>query len=101
MRARALRQSATRALAGAKFRRQHPIGPYIADFACIDAKRIIEANGGQHADPASDKHRTAWLVSEGWRISRFWTNDILKNPEGVMTEIQRALLPPAPSPSQR
>jgi len=112
-RARALRQSATdaernlwqllrtRALSGAKFRRQHPIGPYIADFACIQAKLIIEADGGQHADSAADKHRTAWLESQGWRISRFWNNDILKNPEGVIAEIQQALQRPAPSPSQR
>ena len=77
--------------AGYKFRRQHPIGPYIADFACVETRLIVEADGGQHDDCQIDERRTAWLNAEGWRVIRFWNTDILKNPEGVFDEIVRAL----------
>src|SRR4029079_12797034 len=72
-----------RKLNGAKFRRQQPLGPYIADFVCQECRLIIEADGGQHADNASDARRTAFLESVGYRVLRFWNNDILTNLDGV------------------
>jgi very-short-patch-repair endonuclease len=77
-----------RQLNGAKFRRQHRIGPYIVDFVCLELHLIIELDGGQHAfdTPA----RTNFLVSEGYRILRFWNNEVLANPEGVHHTISQA-----------
>ena len=81
-----------RRLAGAKFRRQVPIGPYIADFACLAAKLIVEVDGGQHAEnAAADAARTAWLEEQGFRVLRFWNNDALANSDGVLEEILAAL----------
>ena len=81
----------SRRLSGYKFRRQHPIGPFIADFACIGHKLIVEADGGQHDDSAADKRRTAWFARQGWRVVRFWNNEILANPSGAALAIMRAL----------
>ena len=78
-------------LSGWKFRRQHPIPPYIADFACIQAKLIIEVDGGQHADSAYDSVRDEHLRRHGWRVLRFWNNDVLGNPEGVAATILAAI----------
>ena len=93
-----------RRLYGYKFRRQHPVGPFVLDFACIEHRLAVEADGGQHADNAADQRRTAWLDREGWRVLRFWNNDILDNPTGVADSILRALDAEAgargPSPSQ-
>jgi very-short-patch-repair endonuclease len=85
---------------GAKFRRQQPIGPYIADFVCFEAKLIIELDGGQHADMLEqDAARTQWLESQGFAVLRFWNNDIMSNIEGVLMCIMDALSPsPQPSP---
>ena len=80
-----------RGLKGHKFRRQHPIDPYIADFACVEKWLIVEADGGQHNENEADERRTAWLNTEGWRGIRFWNDDILKNTAGVFDEIARAL----------
>ncbi len=80
-----------RRLQGYKFRRQRPIGPYIVDFVCLAHHLIVEADGGQHAESAEDERRTAWLESRGWRVIRFWNNDILTNPEGVVETILLAL----------
>ena len=80
-----------RRLHGHKFRRQHPLGPFVLDFACIEHRVAVEADGGQHADNAADQRRTAWLEGEGWRVLRFWNNDILGNPAGVAETILRAL----------
>jgi very-short-patch-repair endonuclease len=74
-----------------KFRRQHPIGPYIADFACLAARLVIEADGGQHSDTTKDTRRTAWLHQDGWHVLRFWNTDILQNQEHVLTTIEAAL----------
>ena len=74
-----------------KFRRQHPLGPFIVDFACIEHRLIIEADGGQHADSVEDVKRTAWLENRGWRVLRFWNNDILANTEGVQLAILEVL----------
>ena len=76
---------------GVRFRRQFPIPPYIVDFACIEARLIVEADGGQHASAAADLRRNARLSAQGWRILRFWNNDILSNRAGVLQTIAEAL----------
>jgi very-short-patch-repair endonuclease len=102
-RARSLRHSMTdaehglwhilrnRQFARAKFRRQVPIGSYIADFACYEVRLVIEADGGQHSESETDAIRDAWFAAQGFRVLRFWNNDILKNPEGVAHAIATAL----------
>ena len=70
-----------------KFTRQLPIGPYIADFACREARLIVELDGGQHAESASDSRRDAYLDSIGWRVIRIWNNELLANPEGAVSHI--------------
>ncbi|MFC3108439.1 endonuclease domain-containing protein [Undibacterium arcticum] len=75
-----------------RFRRQHPIGPYIADFACLDKKLVIELDGGQHQDRiAYDARRTAFLQLQGWQVVRFWNNDVLNNLDGVLATVVDAL----------
>lgn len=69
-----------------KFRRQHIIGKYIVDFLCADLKLIIEIDGGQHNEDA-DKIRTEFLEGEGYKVLRFWNNDVLGNIDGVMEVI--------------
>jgi very-short-patch-repair endonuclease len=81
----------SRQLDGFKFRRQHPFGPYILDFACIEHRMAVEADGGQHADNADDDRRTEWLAARNWRVLRFWNNDILTNTQGVLETILREL----------
>jgi very-short-patch-repair endonuclease len=72
-----------------KFRQQAPIGPYIADFLAVDALLVIELDGGQHSDQTDhDEKRTAWLEQQGYRVLRFWNNDVLANTEGVIENIQ-------------
>jgi very-short-patch-repair endonuclease len=84
---------------GGRFRRQFPIPPYVVDFACIKARLIIEADGGQHNRPGEHEHRDARLQARGWRILRFWTNDILGNRDGVLQTIAEALkVHPHPDP---
>jgi adenine-specific DNA-methyltransferase len=73
---------------GFKFKRQAPFGPYIVDFICIEAKLIVEADGGQHAERAdADRVRTGYFESHGFRILRFWNNDVLGNLERVLETI--------------
>jgi very-short-patch-repair endonuclease len=83
-------------LNGASFRRQEPIGAYIVDFVCFDARLIVEVDGGQHADSQRDKIRDAWLESQGFTMLRFWNNDVLQNIESVMTAIHAVLAERAP-----
>ena len=102
-RARTLRKKATdaervlwkllrgRQLEGYKFRRQHPIGRYIVDFACVEHRLVLEADGGQHMDNPADATRTLWLNEAGWRVVRFWNNDIVSNPEGVLLTLMNQL----------
>ncbi len=80
-----------RRLAGYRFRRQHPIGPFIVDFACTEQRLVVEADGSPHSENAADERRTQWLESQGWRVLRFWNNDILANTEGVIEAILVAL----------
>ena len=88
-----------RQLGGAKFGRQHPIGPYIADFCCVEQALIIELDGGHHADQSSaDQQRTKSMTDLGYRVLRFWNNEVLSNIEGVLERISEAIAPPHPSP---
>src|SRR5882757_11278266 len=80
-----------RRLSGYRFRRQHPIGKFIVDFACTKHRLIVEADGTQHADSKADQRRTALLEGEGWRVVRFWDNEVLTNTEGVIEVILQAL----------
>jgi very-short-patch-repair endonuclease len=80
-----------RQLLGFKFRRQVPVGGHIADFLCEQAKLVVELDGGQHGDSASDGLRTHALEAAGYRTLRFWNNDVLANTEGVLEEIARTL----------
>ena len=79
---------------GFHFRRQAPIGHFIVDFACISSRLVIEVDGGQHNAEAgrnSDESRDADLRRRGFTILRFWNNDVMANPEGVMEAVRRAL----------
>jgi very-short-patch-repair endonuclease len=93
-------------LANSHFRRQAAIGPYFADFASHKCRVVIEVDGGGHAETrqaAFDKARSAYLKSRGYRVPRFWHNEVLKEIEGVMTLIYEAVhqheAPPTPDPS--
>jgi very-short-patch-repair endonuclease len=87
------------ALAGSHFRRQALVGPFIVDFASRKAKIVIELDGGQHNwQQQSDALRQRQIEAAGYRVLRFWNNDVLGNLEGVLNEIQSAL-PPTPDPS--
>ena len=79
---------------GWRFRRQFPIPPYVADFVCIEARLIIEADGGQHARPGEHDRRDRRLRQRGWRVIRFWNNEILANLPGVLQTITAARGPP-------
>jgi very-short-patch-repair endonuclease len=79
---------------GTHFRRQATIGPYFADFACHESRLVIEVDGGGHAEhdrAIADEVRTKFLTSRGYRVLRFWNNDVLKETEAVMTAICDAL----------
>ena len=83
---------------GTKFRRQHPIGPYFADFACASKKLVIEIDGQHHADQLeADARRTTVMEELGWRVIRFWANEVVANPEGIWTAIE-IVLSGEPSP---
>ena len=84
-------------LDGTKFRRQQPIGPFIADFVCQGRRLIVEADGGQHFDSPTDVRRTAFLHTKGYRVLRFWNNDIANNIDGVAQVISAALASPHPA----
>jgi len=101
-RARGLRRASTEAsealwqklrtlqCGGAKFRRQAPIGLYIVDFASFEHRLVVEIDGGQHNMPQGRQHdlkRTAWLKSQGFRVLRFWNDQVLTNIEGVLERI--------------
>ncbi|GAA4718291.1 hypothetical protein GCM10023325_13780 [Sphingomonas lutea] len=84
---------------GLKFRKQVEIGGYIVDFLCAERRLIVEVDGGQHI-PERDARRTAILESLGFRIVRFWNDDILQNLEGVWTILELALETTPPHPSR-
>ncbi|MFQ6030978.1 MAG: endonuclease domain-containing protein [Dehalococcoidia bacterium] len=77
-----------------KFRRQQPVGPYIVDFVCFEKKLILELDGGQHnrsEQAAYDSVRTAWLESQGFKVLRFWNNQIFNELESVKSYLREAL----------
>ena len=76
-----------------RFRRQRPIGKFIVDFICIDARLIVELDGGQHAENAlGDSKRTEFLESLGYKVLRFWNNEVIENMEGVLERVREELL---------
>jgi very-short-patch-repair endonuclease len=100
----------SRQLVGAKFRRQHPIGPWIADFACEEVQLVIELDGDTHGTPdqaAWDARRTRCLEAEGWTVLRFWNADVFESLDGTLGQIEDAVralrarqgphLPPPPA----
>ena len=77
-----------RQLDGRKFRRQHPLGPYVVDFVCLEARLVLELDGGQHAEQVGrDQRRDAWLGERGFRVLRFWNHDVLLRTEAVLEVI--------------
>ncbi|HEX6441704.1 MAG TPA: endonuclease domain-containing protein [Stellaceae bacterium] len=88
-----------RQVAGCKFVRQEPIGPYFADFLCRERHLVVEVDGGQHADNAADARREATMRGLGYRTMRVWNNDVLGNIEGVLQMLSAELeYPPHPVP---
>jgi very-short-patch-repair endonuclease len=85
-------------LDGLKFRRQHPVPPYIVDFCCIEKRLVIELDGSQH-NAKSDSARTRTLASQGWRMIRFWDNDVLLTTEAVVEAIWNIACKPYPHPN--
>jgi len=81
-----------RKIDGHKFVRQEPIAGYVCDFVCREQRLVIEVDGGQHSESAADVARDRRLVEEGYRVLRFWNNDVLGNTEGVLITIQAELL---------
>jgi very-short-patch-repair endonuclease len=87
-------------LLGTHFRRQVRIGPYIADFACHARRIVIEVDGGQHDRSVADEKRTKVLEASGYRVLRYWNNDVLSNIDGVLEDIVSAITTtPTPNPS--
>jgi very-short-patch-repair endonuclease len=88
-----------------KFKRQFPIDRFVVDFVCLDAKLIIEVDGGQHGDRvASDANRTEVLESLGYLVLRFWNNDVFTNIDGVLELIAFTVQPEAlelPHPARK
>ena len=114
VRARALRESSTdaerllwshlrdRRLAGYKFRRQHPIGPFFADFACVEAKLVVELDGGQHFHDealATDARRSTVLARSGFHVLRFSNREMLAEPDAVLHVIHDWLVSHHPHPN--
>ena len=111
-RARRLRKNATdaettlwhrlrsRRLNGHKFVRQESIGPYTVDLVCRESRLIVEVDGGQHTDNAGDGVRDKWLTNHGYRVLRFWNNDVLTNIAGVLDTIAATLAAAPPHPDR-
>ena len=88
----------SRQLEGFKFRRQHSIGRFVVDFVCLEQKLIVEVDGGQHAGQVeADAERTAYLQDKGFRVIRFWNNEVLTEMDGVAVRLL-ATLTPTPLP---
>jgi len=95
-----------RQILGFKFRRQHPFIDYVLDFVCLEIKLVIEVDGGQHMEQADyDRLRSQQLQTAGFRVLRFWNNEVLQSVEAVMEQIcmavqerQASPSPPQPSP---
>ena len=84
---------------GLRFRRQFALGPYFADFVCLPARLVIEVDGGQHGEAeqaARDARRTAWLERNGFRVLRFWADQVMTNLPSILDGIEIALRQPLP-----
>src|SRR4030065_971141 len=89
----------SRQLEGYKFRRQEPLGNYVVDFICYEKRIVIEVDGGQHAtEKCKDNERDEWLRRQGFKVLRFWNNDVLQNMNGVSDVIRNCSNPPHPDP---
>jgi very-short-patch-repair endonuclease len=82
----------SRRLADFKFRRQAPIGRYIADFLCPEKKLIVELDGSQHGESEADAKRDSWLRSQDFRVLRIWNNDLFERPDSVCEAVWAALM---------
>jgi len=90
-----------RRFAGFKFKRQQPLGPHVVDFVCLGSRLVIEVDGGQHMENEADATRDAWLRQHGFRVIRFWNNDVLQRTEVVLEHLLEHLpLSPGPSPAR-
>ena len=90
-----------RKLSGFKFRRQHPIGPFIADFVCVSERLVVEVDGATHwtdEELEYDARRTTFLQNKGWRVHRVTNLDVFENMDGVWLAVECRLPPPAASP---
>ena len=88
-----------RRLGNHKFRRQVWIGPFVADFLCMDVMLVVEVDGSQHiGDATYDADRTAYLANKGYRVIRVWNDDVMQRMDGVLAAILSALSS-VPSPS--
>ena len=88
-------------LEGFKFRRQEPIGNYVADFVCYEKRIIVEVDGSQHCSE-KDHERDRWFEGQGFKVIRFWNSEVLKNTEGVWEVIRKTMLvSPSPNPSHQ
>ncbi len=90
-------QVRARRLAGFRFRRQHPIGPYVVDFVCLEAHLVIEVDGPTHENPSRDQQRDQNLASRGYATLRFWNEDVYDNLEGVIETILDTLVLASPA----
>ena len=89
-----------RQMYGFKFRRQFQLGSYIVDFVCLEARLVIEVDGGQHADEIyGDAQRDAWLISQNFRVLRYWNNQVLTELDAVLADIARVLEQHPPIPA--
>ena len=93
---------------GWHFRRQHPVPPFVLDFACPSLVLAVEADGGQHNEPGEHERRDRFLADRGWLVLRFWNHEVLSNTDGVIAVIRAACQeraadkpPPQPSPAAR
>jgi len=85
-------------LHGYRFQRQYPIGSFIADFACREARLVIELDGATHStaeERENDARREAFIVSQGWTVIRFWNSEVYDNLYGVLESILQRLPPPS------
>ena len=93
------RQLRDRQIEGYKFRRQIPLGIYVVDFVCFEARLVVEVDGGQHNMRRDhDERRTAWLNSQGFKVLGFWNNEVFETSDSVLETIRRALIVATPHP---
>ena len=87
-----------RKMRGLRFRRQHPLGPFIVDFACLEARLVIEVDGGCHTEnPEQDAARDTWLREQAFEVLRFWNHEVQEDLDGVLLRIWLWLGPPSPA----